>query len=76
MSPKVAIPPKVIPSMPDNVKLHVGWFDDTLPEFLKGNIEQVGFINVDCDIYSSTKTVLDLLAPRITCGTIFVLMSA
>jgi len=29
-------------------------------------------INIDCDIYSSTKTVLDLLAKRIVKGTVII----
>jgi len=62
----------VIPEVPDNVTLHVGWFDQTLPEFLKQHNEPVRFINVDCDIYSSTKTVLELLTPRIVVGTVIV----
>jgi len=32
----------------------------------------VRFINVDCDIYSSTKTVLEQLAPRIVPGSVIV----
>lgn len=61
-----------IPKVPANVNLYVGWFEDTLPEFLKSNNGPVRFINIDCDIYSSTKTVLDLLAPRILIGSIIV----
>lgn len=62
----------VIPTMPHNVELYVGWFEDTLPEFLEKNDQKVRFINIDCDIYSSTKTVLDLLASRIVPGTVIV----
>lgn len=62
----------VIPVMPENVELHVGWFETTLPEFLKFHKQPVRFINIDCDIYSSTRTVLDLLAPQIVSGTVIV----
>ena len=31
-----------------------------------------GLINADCDVYNSTKTVLDLLAPRIVPGSVIV----
>jgi Tfp pilus assembly protein PilF len=62
----------VMPEVPENVTLHKGWFDQTLPEFLKKHTEAVRFINIDCDIYSSTKTVLDLLAPRIQPGSVLV----
>jgi len=62
----------VIPAVPKNVKLHAGWFKDTLPKFLKEYSGNIRFINIDCDIYSSTKTVLELLAPRIVPGTVIV----
>jgi len=62
----------VIPTMPGNVKLHAGWFEDTLPAFLERNDQKARLINIDCDIYSSTKTVLELLAPRIVSGTIII----
>lgn len=61
-----------IPAVPKNVSLHVGWFEDTLPVFLEKNSGPVRFINVDCDIYSSTKTILDLLAPRMVPGSVIV----
>jgi Flp pilus assembly protein TadD len=61
-----------IPKVPSNIHLHAGWFDTTLPEFLKTNTEQARLINIDCDIYSSTKTVLDLLKPRIVKGTVII----
>lgn len=62
----------IIPKVPINVSLHQGWFDQTLPEFLKTHDEKVRLINVDCDIYSSTKTVLDLLATRIVPGSVII----
>jgi len=61
-----------IPKVPSNVTLIPGWFDQTLPLFLEKHDEYVSLINIDCDIYSSTKTVLDLLSPRIKKGTIIV----
>ena len=35
-----------------------GLFEDELPGFLARNEEQIAFLHVDCDLYSSTKTVL------------------
>jgi tetratricopeptide (TPR) repeat protein len=61
-----------IPKVPSNVELIQGWFDQTLPKFLETHPGPVRFINVDCDIYSSTKTVLDALAPRIVPGSVIV----
>ncbi len=60
------------PPLPDNVTLHAGWFEDTLPLFLEQHAGPVSFVHVDCDIYSSTKTVLTLLAPRLGAGTVIV----
>ena len=54
------------------MKLHVGWFDATLPAFLAQNAEPLRFVNVDCDLYSSTKVALDALAPRVGPGTVLV----
>lgn len=62
----------VIPAVPKNVQLHAGWFDRTLPAFLSENPGPARLLNIDCDIYSSTKTVLDCLASRIVPGTVIV----
>ena len=62
----------VIPFVPENVTLHDGWFEETLPEFVKKHPGPVRFLNIDCDIYSSTKTVLELLAKQIIPGTVIV----
>jgi len=62
----------VIPVVPGNVSLHVGWFEDSLPKFLETNPEPVRFINIDCDIYSSTVTILENLAPRMVAGSVIV----
>ena len=59
-----------LPSVPENVHLHRGWFEATLPPFLQRNEGPVRFMNVDCDLYSSTWTVLQLLAERIGPGTV------
>lgn len=59
-----------LPEVPDNVKLYKGWFDDTLPEFLKTHTDNISYLHVDCDIYSSTVTVLENCNDRIVPGTI------
>ena len=58
--------------MPDNVTLIKGWFNETLPAFLATNQGDVAFLHVDCDLYSSTKCIFDLLAGRIKSGTVIV----
>jgi len=61
-----------LPKVPNNVKLWVGWFNDTLPKYLQENNEQIKLLHVDCDLYSSTITVLDLLNPFIVKDTIII----
>ena len=48
----------------NNVNIVKGWFDKSLPEFIKNNnINKVSFLNIDSDLYSSANTVLTLLTP-------------
>lgn len=61
-----------VPAMPPNVTLHAGWFSDTLPEFLARHPGELRLAHVDCDLYSSTQTVLAALAGRAVPGTVFV----
>lgn len=61
-----------LPEVPPQVQLHVGWFDATLPAFLQAQAGPVRFVNIDCDLYSSTRTVLDALAPRLGPGSVLV----
>src|SRR6185437_9331891 len=56
--------------VPNNVNLHVGYFEDSLPKWLADTPGRVAFIHLDCDLYSSTKTILSLLASRLVPGTI------
>ena len=58
--------------MPDNVQLHRGLFDRTLPGWLHDNIGPVTFLHIDCDLYSSTQSIFKALADRIVPGTIIV----
>ncbi|MGC9269713.1 class I SAM-dependent methyltransferase [Acidiphilium sp.] len=60
------------PKVPPNVRLHIGWFDATIARFLSDSNEPIALLHVDCDIYSSTKTIFDLLASRIVAGTVIV----
>jgi hypothetical protein len=61
-----------LPPVPPNAVLIKGWFEKTLPEFLGKQQGPVAFLHIDCDLYSSTKTIFDLLAPRIVRGTVIV----
>lgn len=53
------IPPRVN----ENVVLIQGWFQDTLVDFLKQQNKKISFIHIDCDLYSSTKFILNTTLP-------------
>ncbi len=61
-----------LPTMPENVRLHKGLFDQTVPDFLNVNDQTVKLLHIDCDLYRSTKTALTLLAPKVVPGTIII----
>lgn len=61
-----------IPTVPENVEFIVGWFNDSLPIFKRKHTEPIAFMNVDCDLYSATKTIFDELDKQIVSGTIIV----
>lgn len=60
----------VLPEVPENVELRAGWFKDTLPAFAAEVPEPLVFANVDCDLYSSTREVLDTLGHLLPAGAI------
>jgi hypothetical protein len=61
-----------LPPVAANVELLVGWFDKTLPDFLEAHDGPASLIHVDCDLYSSTRTVFEGCRDRIVAGTILV----
>ena len=52
------------PEVPGAIVI-AGLFEETLPEFLAQSTEPIAFMHVDCDLYSSTKTVLNLTGARL-----------
>jgi len=60
----------VMPDVPPNVELVKGFFQDSLPGFLQQHPEPAALLHIDCDLYSSTKCVLDLFKDRIVSGTV------
>ena len=60
------------PELADRVSLHAGWFDETLPNFAAVLNEPIRLLHVDCDIYSSTVTVLNYLGPHLVPGSLLV----
>ena len=63
-----------LPDVPANVSLHKGWFEDSIPAFLaRAPVpEPIRFMNIDCDLYSSTKVIFDLLGKQVVPGTVIV----
>ena len=59
-----------IPRVPKNVILYEGYFKDRIPKFLEESGDRIAFMHIDCDLYSSTKDIFDLLYERIVPGTI------
>jgi Macrocin-O-methyltransferase (TylF) len=61
------------PELPvDNVKFHVGLFDQTVPKFAAETTEPLRFAHLDADLYSSTKIVFEQLRGRFIPGTVVV----
>jgi len=71
----------VMPEVPDNVVLIKGFFDTSLPEWLKENAEHgyerpdpqnqsISYLHIDSDIYSSAVTIFDHLNDYIKPGCI------
>lgn len=67
---KVPFSPPVL----HNVQLYKGWFSDVLPVFKATILHEapIAFLHIDCDIYSSTRDILSLLADNIVAGTVIV----
>lgn len=56
----------------DGAEVVAGLFGDTLPGFLAAHPGPVTFLHVDADLYSSARTVLDLVGPRLVAGSVVV----
>jgi hypothetical protein len=70
--PQGAFAQETIPPMGENVKLWVGYFNETLPpfvDFLKQNNEKIKFMHVDCDLEYSTNEIFTYLNDFIEPGT-------
>ena len=60
-----------LPKVRNNVTLIKGFFDQTLPDFVRKHAgQQVAFIHNDSDLYSSTVTIFEELKNIIISGTI------
>jgi len=59
-----------MPKVNQNVTLHKGWFDNSLPNFIKENrLEDLVLIHIDSDTYEACVTILENLKPFIKSNT-------
>lgn len=65
-----ALPTNQLPEVEHNVRLIKGWFNQTLPEFIKTTESNIALLHVDCDLYSSTKTIFEHIGDRLVSGSI------
>lgn len=55
------------------VAWQVGWFNETLPPFLAKHPDRnVSLVHIDCDLYSSAASALELLTPRLSPGALLI----
>lgn len=60
------------PQVP-GAQMVVGLFADSLPKFMAKHTDRpVAFVHIDCDLYSSTVTVLEHVGPRLREGSVLV----
>jgi hypothetical protein len=62
---------QAVPEVP-GAEIVNGLFADSLPAFMADNQEQVAFLHLDADLYSSTVTVLKHVGPRLRPGSIVI----
>ena len=61
-----------LPEVRPNVRLLKGWFEETLPPFAARQPGPVALLHVDCDLYSSTRCVLEHLGGSLVPGSVVV----
>ena len=61
-----------LPEVRENVVLVKGWFNESLKHFMYSNSDPVHLLHVDCDLYSSTKTIFQYTSHRLVPGSIIV----
>ncbi|MFO0908817.1 MAG: TylF/MycF/NovP-related O-methyltransferase [Isosphaeraceae bacterium] len=61
---------QALPQVLSNVALHKGWFSDSLPAWKREHPGPVLFLHMDADLYSSTRTVFEILGDRVVPGTV------
>ena len=61
-----------LPKVPGNVRLHRGWFSESVPRFAAEQAGPAAFLHIDCDLYSSAADIFKVLGERIVPGTVLV----
>ncbi len=61
-----------VPTLAENIILHKGLFNETLPGFLEHYPGKIAFLHLDADLYSSTAYVLEQLEDRLVPGSFVV----
>lgn len=51
-----------------SVNIHAGLFDETIPMVVPSQYSQIALLHIDCDIYESTASVLNAVAPALSDG--------
>jgi hypothetical protein len=62
----------VVPPVATNVTLIKGWFDASLPPFLREHCEPFSFVHIDSDTYEAASTILATATDRFRPGTVVV----
>ena len=62
-----------LPPVAENCQLWVGWFDQTLPQYaIKHGDDAIQLLHIDCDLYSSTVTVLETVRKNLVYGSVII----
>lgn len=61
-----------LPKVENNVVLHKGWFEETLPSFVHNHQGPLALLHIDSDLYSSARTIFTFFNDRIVEGTIII----
>ena len=56
----------------EGAEMLVGLFDETLPTFISQKDKNISVLVIDCDLYSSTKTIFDNCKNKIVPGTVII----
>lgn len=70
--PKGAFKRNDLPNVAENVELVQGYFDKSLAPFLAAHSGPAAFLHIDCDLFSSTRTIFETFSDRIIPGTVLV----